>query len=802
MKLFYVTLALFSVQMLFGQLSEERLSKLLSSGTPKELIDANTDLMIQGMHYQAMLIANKLLERDADNANYNYRKGRSMIAMGSDPEAIIPFLLKGATKATRTYNSSSHTETNAPNDAFYWLGKCYHQLGDLDNAEANYQKYLDVEVHIRVEMRKYGQLGLQQVANARREKAAPKNYVIKNVGPSINGANPEYASYVALDGTAMYFTSRRLWPNEANANFVDPATNFNWEAVFMSLKEGENWGTPRLMDFCTPENNYASISVSKDERTMYVYNDKEANGDVYMSQLVDGDFKTYEKVMIPRINTAAWEPHFIMSADGNTIFFVSDRKGGFGGRDIWKLVKLSNGEWSRDPINLGAEINSEFDEDSPFLALDGKTLFYATNGPKSTGGFDIMKTVMNADGSFGSPENMGFPLNSTHDDAFFSTVGSGVLGYFTSYRKGGFGNKDIYEVSMLNNEIEQVAMLRAVIQTKDGSPLPNDVSAKLICSNCSGDGDVETYPRIRDGVVLSALEKCKNYEIVYMQSGSEIGREKFSTNCDKKFQQVDLIYVIGVGPAKNYYIDGTVVDSKTNKIVEGVSVEIIKVSGANTDHKYTSNPNGKFKAEILKGYPYGSDVSATVVLKKDGYLVTTHDVVLKLRDQDGVALTVAIDPIPKEDSAIFKMAMIYYDLDKSNIRDDAAVELDKLIRYMNDNPDIIVELTSHTDCRATATYNMALSQRRAASAVSYVRKGLKSNPGRITGKGMGETQLVNNCKCECEQSVQQIGMAKYVECENEQVKNCTDEQHQANRRTEFKITTGATKAVAPKPTKG
>ncbi len=797
MKLFYVTLALFSIQTLFAQLSEERLSKLLSSGTPKELITANTDLMIQGMHYQAMLVANKLLELDPENANFNYRKGRSMIGMGSDPEAIIPFLIKGASQANRIYNSSSHTEKNAPNDAFYWLGKCYHLIGDLDNAEANYQKYLDVEVHIRVEMRKFGQLGLQQVANARREKAAPKNYLIKNVGPSINGVNPEYASYVSLDGTAMYFTSRRLWPNEANAGFIDPATNFNWEAVFMSLKEGENWGAPKLMDFCKPENNYASVSVQKDERTMYIYNDKEAGGDIYMSQLVDGDFKTYEKVAIPRINTAAWEPHFVMSPDGNTIFFVSDRKGGYGGRDIWKLVKLAGGEWSRDPINLGPEVNSEFDEDSPFIALDGKTLFYATNGPQSTGGFDIMKVVMKADGSFGTPENMGFPLNSTHDDSFFSTVGSGVLGYFTSYRKGGFGNKDIYEVSMITNEVEQTAMLRAVIQTKDGSPLPNDVSAKLICTNCSVTGDVETFPRMRDGVVLAPLEKCKNYEIVYMQSGSEVGRDKFSTNCDKKFQQVDLTYVLGVGPSRNYFIDGTVVDSKTNKTVDNVAVEIVKVSGANTSHKFTSDANGKFKADVLKGYAYGSEVTATIVLKKDGYLVTTRDVVLKLEGKDAISFTVAIDPIPTKDDPIFIMAMIYYDLDKSNIRDDAAVELDKLVRYMNDNPDVIVELTSHTDCRATAAYNQALSQRRANEAVNYVRKRLKTNPSRITGKGVGESQPVNNCKCECEQSVQQIGMAKFRECEDEQVKNCTEAQHQANRRTEFKITTAGTSKVAP-----
>lgn len=766
MKLFYVTLALFSVQFIFGQLSEERMSKLLNSGSQKELIEANTDLMIQGMHYQAMLLINKLLESDADNANYNYRKGRSMMALGYDPATVVPFLLKGSAQTNRMYNSASATEKNAPNDTYFWLAKCYHQMSDLDNAEANYQKYLDVEVYKQVEMRKFAQNGLQQVANARREIAAPRNFVVKNAGNAINTKNPDYASFVNLDGTALYFTSRRVWENQANMDIVDPAMNLPWEAIFVSYKNGSNWTAPKLLDFCSPENNYASVSVSKDERVIYTYNDKSANGDIYLSNLVDGEFKTYEKVEIPRINTKYWEPHFVISPDGNALFFVSDRPGGFGGRDIWKLEKLSNGEWSRDPINLGAEINSPFDEDSPFIALDGKTLFYATNGPKSIGGFDIMKVVMNADGSFGSPENMGYPVNSTHDDIYFSSIGSGEIAYFTSSRKGGQGEKDIYEVSLNNQKVEQVALLRALVKTKDGSPIPSDVSAMLICSNCSERGEVETLPRLRDGVILTPLEKCKNYELVYMQRGTELHREKFSTTCDEKFQQIDKQYTIGVGPSKDYYLDASVKDTKTGNPVSGVTVEIVSISGAPTKHTFNTDENGKFKAEIFKGYAYGTSVPVNVILKKDGYLVMNLNETIKLDEKEGVILNLNIDP--KMADPIFKMAMIYYDFDKSDIRDDAEVELNKLIQYMNDNPDVVVELTSHTDCRGSDAYNMALSQRRAASAVAYVKKGLKSNPKRITGKGMGESKMIGNCTD--------------ANCEA-----CSEEQHQANRRTEFVI---------------
>lgn len=801
MKLFYYTLAIFSFQFLFGQLSPERLEKLLSSGSVKELIEANTEQMIQGSHYHAMLLANKLVEMEPDNANFNYRKGRSMLAMGNTPESIMPFFLKGASEVNRTYDAISPKEKSAPTDALYWLALCYHQTMDLDNAEANYQKYLDNEVYKSVELRKYALNGLQQVANARKEKAAPKNFVVKNAGPMVNGKNPDYASYISLDGTSMYFTSRRLWSNEANAQVLDPRVNLHREAIFLSIKQKDgSWGTPKLMDFCVPEFNYASVSVSKDERVIYSYNDRVGGGDIYLSNLVDGEFKTYEKLMTPRVNTPAWEPHYVLSNDGKTIYFVSDRKGGLGGRDIWKLTQLANGEWSRDPINLGPEVNSPFDEDAPFIALDNKTLFFSSNGPKSTGGFDVLKTMMNADGTFAPAENMGYPINSTTDDLYFTTTGSGEYGYFTSYRKGGLGEKDIYEVTMTSQKIEQVAMLRAVVQTKDGSPIPSDISSKLICSNCTETGETEILTRLRDGVIISPLEKGKNYELVYMQSGTKLHEEKFKTNTDNKFQLVELMYIIGVGPVtKNYYINGKVTDSKSNAPIEGVAVELVALSGNKQNKSFTTNPDGKFEAKVLEGYIYGTEVTGTFTLKKDGYIVQTVDKTFKLGVEAAVALNfsfVADQPGPVPPGPL-ALGIIYYDLNKWEIRDDAQEELNKIIRLMNENPEMVIELTSHTDCRSSAAYNLTLSQKRAQAAVTYIRKGLKSNPNRITGKGVGESELKNNCKCECEQSTSAIGTKKFRECEDEQAKNCTTEQHQENRRTEFKIVSNEKKS--PKP---
>ncbi len=802
MKFFYTTILLLSAQMLIGQMSNERLQQLIETGSKKELLKTSTDFLIQGNFYQASLITEKLLKMEPDNSNFNYRMGRAMMGLSSDPSLALPYLIKGASATRKNYDAQSPNEKSAPYDVFYFLGKCYHLNGDLNKAEEFYQKFLSTEKDKKSVLRRFANLGLEQVANAKKEMAAAKNYAIKNIGDVVNGTSPDYSSVVALDGTSLYFTSRRLWSNGGNAEGKDLYLNLHWEDIYVSYNDNGAWGTPQILDFCTPDNNQASVSISKDERQVYTYNDNSGNGDIYVSNFIKGEFKSLEKLTIARINTAAWEPHFVISPDGNTIFFVSDRAGGFGGRDIWRLEKNSDGEWSLDPINMGADINSAFDEDSPFISLDGQTLYYSTNGPQSIGGFDIMKSSRNSDGSWSAPMNMGYPLNSTGDDIFFTTVASGQIGYFTSFRKGGYGDKDIYEVELTEEKVEQVALLRGVVKNADNSPIPADINARLICKNCEGTGDVELLPRLRDGVLIAPLEKCKDYEIVYYDRTTEIHRESFSTTCTPEFQQIDKLHIIGGTPVvedRSYKILGTVVDDNTGKPIPNALVKMTSLSGQTTDKTYTTDANGKFTADVLEGYSFGTDVTISFKVEKEGYLVQNYDKSFKLGGENDLNLSFRLVPTAGGVlNTAAELKPIYYDLDKSDIRDDAAVELDKVVKLLNENPSLVIEIGSHTDCRHTAQYNLALSQRRASEAVKYIRARI-SNPSRVTGKGYGETQLTNNCACECDKSLSSVGLPAFRECEDAQIPNCTEAQHQMNRRTEFKIVSGTTTNQQIKP---
>lgn len=801
MKLIYSIILLLSVQTLTAQMSSERLERLIETGSTRDLVQASTDFLIQGNWYQASLVADKLVQMEPDNSNFNYRKGRAMLSLTSNPNLALPYLIKGASSTRKNYDAQSPNEKSSPYDVYYFLAKCYHLNGDLNQADEYYQKFLSTEKDKRSVLRRYANLGIEQVANARREMAAAKNYTIQNVGNTVNTSAPEYASVVALDGTSLYFTSRRLWSNGGNADEKDLYMNLHWEDIYVSYKENGVWSAPQILDFCTPDNNQASVSISKDERQVYTYNDKSGNGDIYLSNFIKGEFKSLEKLNIARINTSSWEPHFVMSPDGNTIFFVSDREGGYGGRDIWMLKLEDNGEWSRNPINMGPEINSAFDEDSPFISLDGQTLYFSSNGPKSMGGFDIMKSTRNSDGSWSAPQNMGYPLNSTHDDLFFSTVASGQVGYFTSFRKGGYGEKDLYQVALIDEKVEQVALLRGVVRNADNSPIPADINARLICKNCDGSGDVELLPRLRDGVIIAPLEKCKDYELVYYDRATEIHREAFSTSCTPEYQQIDREHVLGGEPVKvaEYRVLGIVVDDKTGKPLQNVKVKLTSLSGQTMDKVYTTDSEGKFVANVLDGYAFGTNVAISFKVEKDGYLVQNFDKNFKLGTDEDVNLSFRL--VPQGETSVVNVAVelkpIYYDLDKASIRDDAAIELDKVVRLLNENPTLVIEIGSHTDCRHTAQYNMSLSQRRATEAVKYIRSRI-SNPSRVTGKGFGETQLVNNCACECDKSVGSIGLPAFRECEDAQIPNCTEAQHQMNRRTEFKIVSG-TSNIGVKP---
>lgn len=759
-----------------AQFTDNQIIEFVKTASPKALLERNTVLIMDGNFYQSTIVADKLLELNPDNSNYNYRKGLALLNSSSDHYLAKPFLEKAIKSTSTSYDLFSTKEINAPVDSYFYLARHLHLSNQIDEAVKYYQEYI-TKAGKNPELLNQSLLHISQCKVAKHELEYPKNYQIINLGSVINTADPEYAPVISLDGQSLYFTSRRLRADSSNAGIKEPVANMYLEDVYFSIKEdGKEWQSPELIDFCMPERNEATVAVSTDERNIYIYKDDQGNGDIFYSEFQDGKFKELEPLNIVGVNTEFWEPHITVSIDGKSKYFSSDREGGFGGRDIYRIVTLPNGEWSL-PQNMGPTINGPYDEDSPFISLDNKTMYFSSNGPKSMGGFDVFISVRDDEGQWSEPINLGYPLNSTGDDIYYTTTADGKTGYLSSFRKDGFGDKDIYEIKNDFLGQQNISLLKGEIVIAGGQELPEDIEVTINCLNCDETNIRTVVPRIRDGKFFSTLPKCSDYELIYTRGEDKIEfhRSSIKTNCLDEYEEIEerillKLEAMSVIPFMKYTLAGTVADFVSKVKLDSVTVEFINGEG-NVFENYTTNGNGEFNSAILEQRFFGDKIDFQIRLSKKDYMTQKFDVHLVLGEESHIQLTYLIDKpeVGKDISEVLAINPIYFDLDKSDIRPDAEIELNKIVAIMNDNPTIKIELGSHTDCRGSESYNISLSDRRAKSSADYIQKRI-SNPNRIYGKGYGESKLVNNCKCE-----------------GAKVSSCSEEEHQANRRTEFRI---------------
>ena len=773
-------LLLFNAFTIFSQFTDEEIRTKIANSDETTLLKDNSHLMQEGFLYQAEWVADKLLTFQPENPNYNYRKGFLVLEIRKDYNTAIPYLRKAITNTKPHFDAFSTSEVSAPADAYFHLATCYHLSNQIDLALEMYKKFLE-NTNPRSSLIPQTNIRIAQCEVAKKTITNPVNVSLKNMGKAINGEFPDYSPVVSLDGSALYFTSRRPWEGKQTENFRDPALNQYPEDVYASYMDYDSiWTDAIRLDFCQPKRNEATIAVSADERRIYLYEDSTGSGDIYYTDFYSQKFNDIAMLNEPGLNTPYWETHCFMNRDQTEMYFSSDRPGGLGGRDLYYCKKSDNGQWS-EPVNMGADINSPQDEDSPFLSVDGKHLYFASNGMRSMGGFDIFLTERKSDGTWNSPSNMGHPFNSTNDDIFYTTTIDGLRGYLTSFRADGHGEKDIYEIKNDYLGVKSVAVLKGLMRTIDNSPLPEDfpVTMELKCTDCEDDEIKRViYPRLRDGVFITDLKPCHTYELTYVNENDKLNMYKntFNTECTDKYQEIKKEVILDknrktIVPVMNYSIDGIVADKSTSQPIKNAKVELIDPKTYKIIETVTAKDDGTFVLGILKGKYYGDTLAYDVRVSATNYLANTFDLSMVLGYEENIHLNYKLDisEVGADLATLFDIKPIYFDFDKSNIRPDAKIELDKIVKIMNDNPTLEIEYGSHTDCRGTEAYNRALSDRRAKSSAAYIKARI-TNPKRINGKGYGESKLVNGC-----------------ECEGEQVSSCSEEEHQANRRTEFKI---------------
>lgn len=297
---------------------------------------------------------------------------------------------------------------------------------------------------------------IEECQNAKEIIGMPSSYTIENVSENINSTWPDYAPVLNEDETVMIFTSRR---QEGNTNENVDKDNFYYEDIYISKREGVTWSKAKnIGQNVNTLYHDSNLFLSSDGKTLYIYSD-EGNGDIVYSTEGENEEWTKPKPLEGRINSEGFAEQSIwVSDDGEFMMFASNRPGGYGGFDIYGCYK-EDGQWKR-PFNMGPEINTKQDEDGPYMAKDGITIYFSSRGHKGFGGFDVFTTKYNEKTEkWEKPENLGYPVNTVDDEVYFHPTADGKRGYLASVREEGLGFTDIYMVTHVG-DLEKTARAR------------------------------------------------------------------------------------------------------------------------------------------------------------------------------------------------------------------------------------------------------------------------------------------------------------------------------------------------------
>ncbi len=433
-------------------------------------------LFYSGAYAAAMNVYTDVLKSRPNDANIIFHIAECLFGIAQYTQA-----LDNAKKA-------KSIDPKANENISLLLGKLYFMDGKLDDALAEFTAYKTLVGEGKKAKESDIDVFISQVTKAKDLMSKPVNVKIENVGDVINSEYDDKNPSITADGKTMIFTSRR--PGRSSALDVEGDKKY-FEDVYIARWDSikKKWMDSELLPGAiNTEGHDACTSIAPDGKTIFVYkNDMEGEsrgGDIYSSKISSSGKWGLPKSMGSPINTTYFEGGACISPDGNSIYFVSERPTGFGHADIYMSKRNAKKDWDV-PVNLGPDVNSAEDEGGIFLAPDGKTLFFSSNGMNSMGGYDLFKTV-NENGKWSKPVNLGYPINTLDNDMSLTLSVDAQTGYFTSDRKGGLGDLDLYKIDLSNypvlekdmkrKAVDSLAILKGtVFNAKDGSAMEAEV---------------------------------------------------------------------------------------------------------------------------------------------------------------------------------------------------------------------------------------------------------------------------------------------------------------------------------------
>lgn len=467
----------------------------------KKLLKKARKNLANEKYKEAKLNYADLVKLSPTNDQYNFEAGLSYYFSDFERTKSIPYFEKAL---------ENSKEDTIP-ELQYYLGKAYQLNSDFEKSKQTLTDFTD----FIIKNKKPGQLLLKETNKnialsengIEYSNEKDNNIKIKNLGKGINTSDREYAPVFRKEDNVILFTSRRKENKGKTAKDLLP-----YEDIFAAKKiDDENWQLIESSDelkkylpanFNTKKHD-AGVIYSADGKTLYTYK----KDILWMSELKDGSWSELEPLS-KNINDSRFNvPSVTVTQDGNTMFFVATRKDGIGGKDIYSSKK--DGDKWNEPTLLGTEINTEEDEDAPFLSNDGKTLYFSSTGHKGIGGYDVYKSEI-VDGKPTAAVNMGVPLNSPFDDIYLVIDEEDEIGFFSSNRDGGFGAMDIFGFDLSCPNIENTEIRGIVYNKNDKLPL----EAKLSLVDIENNNTVnETNSLVTNGKFLLVAPPEKTYNL-------------------------------------------------------------------------------------------------------------------------------------------------------------------------------------------------------------------------------------------------------------------------------------------------
>jgi outer membrane protein OmpA-like peptidoglycan-associated protein len=738
---YFVSTILFLVVLFFGQAA-------FAQGADEMLVE-NADIQYGfGSKRDAGEIYRNAVEINPSNVRANYMAGICYLETITKEKAL-KYLLK-----------AYELDPNVSPDILNLIATAYHLGEKFDKAIAFYEYYKeDVKVktgtvynrdkanRIISETNKK----INECKNGKDLLRKPVYVKIESVGTGINSEDPEYAPAINRDETIMIFTGRR----DPNMSPLKDRDNMFFEDMYISRKVGNEWSPLENLSVINSPYHEASISLSADGKQLLLYKDENA-GDIYVSnQLKDGKWST-PKSIGNNVNTEFKESSASISPDGKLLFFSSDRPGGQGGMDIYVSPLLSGNKWGA-PTNLGPKINTEFNDESPVLDYDGKTLYFSSKGHKGMGGYDIFKSEFDSTrNEWTEPVNLGYPINTPDNDTYFVTTADGKRAYYASVKDHlGVGDLDIFMLSEPKNAADsllalqqmkkkpdpaanEIKALEELIASRMGKPAPNEdqlVQAtpppapakpapapvqQAVASNQPAPAPVKEAPKPAPKAELPVKAAVAAEPVAKAEPVSKpVAPVKEAPVAPAKPVVQPITFKVTVTDQEGNLIDATVQlsEATTNAPVALAPVEKGRYSGSLTDLKQK-----RYNLSVEKeGYMFRNIPVAAPAATVNPQELSREVVLARVSDSRGVKTI---------------LRNIYFDFDRVTLKSESFPELAKLERMLKENGSIVVEIAGHTDKLGSTAYNNALSQKRAEAIVKYlISKGIE--PERLKPVGYG-----------------------------------------------------------------